>query len=104
MRAYRRKLLTEWPISDFSYFDSLGAGVTQWSGQEHCCKGRPAMDISETLKAIDNLGAKLKDLTEQHRQAMAAADVTLVNRLQEQIGDLTRQKQELMTDFPNKGS
>jgi hypothetical protein len=62
------------------------------------------MDISETLKAIDHLNVRLKDLTEQHRRAMGAVDIALINRLQEQIRDLTRQKQQMMLAFKNKGS
>jgi hypothetical protein len=62
------------------------------------------MEIGETLQAIDVLSAKLKDLSEQHRRAMAAADIALVNRIQTQIGELTRQKEELMADFQNKRS
>jgi hypothetical protein len=62
------------------------------------------MDISETLKAIDDLSVRLKDMTEQHRRAMGAADIALINRLQEQIGDPTAQKQQLMLAFHNKGS
>jgi hypothetical protein len=62
------------------------------------------MEMRETLQAIDDLGAKLKELSEQHRHAMVSVDIALVNRIQAQIGDLTRQKELLIMDFQNKRS
>lgn len=62
------------------------------------------MEIHETLQAIDELSAKLKDLSEQHRRAMGAADIALVNSLQARIEELMQQKDALMADFQNQGT